>query len=212
MPRSVRNDQADLVAAGDLRRVTVFCGARPGVQPDHLQLAADFGAALVRRGLGLVYGAGGVGMMGSLADAVLADGGDVTGVIPAELHEREQADDARGEIIVVDSMHERKFLMYQLASGFAVLPGGLGTLDELMEVTTWNQLALIRKPIVVLNRGGFFTPLLQMLDHLVAEGYVSEPERRLVQASDDPDETLDLLGLTAAPAGSVPAYPGIVTV
>jgi uncharacterized protein (TIGR00730 family) len=175
-------------------RVGVFCGARSGVRPDYLEFATAFGAGLARRGVGLVYGAGGVGVMGALADAVLAGGGSVTGVIPHSLHERERADAARGEILVVRSMHERKDLMYRLSSGFAILPGGIGTLDELMEVATWNQLALIAKPLVVVNCKGFFDPMLDMLDHLVEEGFLAADERLLIQVADTADEALDLLG------------------
>jgi uncharacterized protein (TIGR00730 family) len=133
--------------------------------------------------------------MGALADAVLAAGGSVTGVIPRSLHERERADRARGAVFVVRSMHERKALMYRLSCGFAVLPGGLGTLEELMEVATWNQLALIRKPVVVVNDAGFFDPMLAMFDHLVDEGFVAAEERRLIQVASGPEEAIDRLGL-----------------
>src|SRR5579884_2249237 len=163
--------------------IAVFCGARPGVRADYLDLAQEFGRSLGRRGLDLVYGAGGVGVMGAVADGVLEGGGGVTGVIPHTLHERERSDRARGAIFVVASMHERKALMYRLASGFAVLPGGIGTLDELMEVATWDQLRIMEKPLVVVNHRVFFTPMLAMLDHLVAEGFLSARERRLFQVA-----------------------------
>ncbi|MQT04394.1 LOG family protein [Streptomyces jumonjinensis] len=172
-------------------KIAVFCGARPGVHPNHLVFAEEFGTILARRGLDLVYGAGGVGVMGALADAVLAAGGDVTGVIPRSLHERERADNAPGAIFVVRSMHERKALMYRLAAGFAILPGGLGTLDELMEVATWNQLSIMRKPIVVVNHRGFFDPILRMLDHLVDEGFLGANERHLIQVAHDAEEAID---------------------
>jgi uncharacterized protein (TIGR00730 family) len=134
--------------------------------------------------------------MGSLAAAVLAAGGNVTGAIPSSLQEREQASAAaRGETFVVGSMHERKALMYRLASGFAVLAGGLGTLDELMEVATWSQLSLIRKLLVVLNHRGFFDPMLGMLDHLATEGFLGIDERQLIQVAHTPDEAFDRLGL-----------------
>ncbi|MGW1889936.1 LOG family protein [Streptomyces sp. NPDC002004] len=189
------------------RRIAVFCGARPGVRDDHIDFARRFGRSVARRGLDLVYGAGGVGVMGAVADGVLDGGGAVTGVIPRSLHERERADNARGAVFVVRSMHERKALMYRLSAGFAVLPGGIGTLDELMEVATWNQLSLMEKPIVVVNHGGFFTPMLAMLDHLVAEGFLSAKERRLVQAAETAEEALDLLGFPepAAAGAAVPA-------
>lgn len=180
-------------------RIAVFCGARPGTRSDYLHLAHDFGHTLAAHGMELVYGAGGVGVMGALADAVLEAGGSVTGVIPRDLHERERADKAQGTIFVVRSMHERKALMYRLASGFAVLPGGIGTLDELMEVATWNQLSLIHKPLVVVNHKGFFDPLLDMLDHLVDEGFLAAAERQLIQVAHTPQEAFDHLTATKTP-------------
>jgi uncharacterized protein (TIGR00730 family) len=185
-------------------RLAVFCGARPGTQTRYLDFAREFGRSVARRGLDLVYGAGGIGVMGAVADGVLDGGGAVTGVIPRSLHERERADNARGAVFVVRSMHERKALMYRLSSAFAVLPGGLGTLDELMEVATWNQLSLMAKPVVVVNHGGFFTPMLAMLDHLVAEGFVSAKERQLIQVADTAAAALDRLGFPE-PARAVPA-------
>ncbi|GAA3842329.1 TIGR00730 family Rossman fold protein [Streptomyces coacervatus] len=176
------------------KKIAVFCGARPGTHPEHLLLAEEFGTALARRGLDLVYGAGGVGVMGSVAHAVLAAGGGVTGVIPRLLHERERTDNAPGTVFVVRSMHERKALMYRLSNGFAVLPGGFGTLDELMEVATWNQLSIMRKPIVVVNHRGFFDPMLRMLDHLVEEGFLRAEERRVIQVAQDAEEAMDRLG------------------
>ncbi|MFD7438799.1 TIGR00730 family Rossman fold protein [Streptomyces sp. NPDC059861] len=175
-------------------RIAVFCGARPGVRQDHVAYAYEFGRALARRDRDLVYGAGGVGVMGAVADGVLAGGGAVTGVLPRSLHERERADQARGTIFVVRSMHERKALMYKLSAGFAVLPGGIGTLDELMEVATWNQLSLMEKPVVVVNHQGFYDPMLTMLDHLVTEGFLTAKERNLVRSAETTGQALDLLG------------------
>lgn len=172
----------------------MFCGARPGGRNDDLRFARDFGTALARHGLGLVYGAGGAGVMGAVAAGALAAGGGVTGVIPLHLRDRECAVEAPGATFVVRSMHQRKALMYRLASGFAVLPGGIGTLDELMEVATWNQLGLIKKPVVVVNHRGFFDPMLTMLDHLVTEGFLSLEERLLLQVADTCDEALERLG------------------
>ncbi|MEU3063383.1 TIGR00730 family Rossman fold protein [Streptomyces subrutilus] len=175
-------------------RIAVFCGARTGHREDHADFAYDFGRALARRNRDLVYGAGGAGVTAALADGVLAGGGAVTGILPRTLYDRDRADRARGEVFVVRSMHERKALMYRLSRGFAVLPGGIGTLDELMEVTTWNQLSLMQKPIVVVNHRGFYDPMLAMLDHLVTEGFLSPQERLLVRTAPTADEALDLLG------------------
>ncbi|GAA1697040.1 TIGR00730 family Rossman fold protein [Nonomuraea maheshkhaliensis] len=182
-------------ASSQGRSIAVFCGARAGAHARHLQVAGQFGEALARRGAGLVYGACGLGVMGAVAGAVTAAGGSVTGVIPHHLYERERPDLAGGDIYVVRSMHERKALMYRLSSGFAVLPGGLGTLDELMEVATWNQLRLHEKPVVLINQGGFFDPLIAMLDHVVAEGFLTHEERAAIRATADLDDALDWLGL-----------------
>lgn len=180
--------------------IAVFCGARPGVHPDHLAFAHDFGRELALRGSGLVYGAGGIGVMGALAQGVMDGGGQVTGVVPRALRDRERSDDPPGTIHVVSTMHERKALMYRLASGFAVLPGGIGTLDEVMEVSTWNQLGLMAKPVVVVNHQGFFDPLLALLDHLVTQGFLAPRERALIQTAHCAHDACDRLGLTTPAA------------
>jgi uncharacterized protein (TIGR00730 family) len=184
---------------GKSRRIAVFCGARPGARQEHIDFSRDFGIALARHGLDLVYGAGGTGVMRAVADGVLEHGGAVTGVVPWPLHEREPADRAPGAVFMVRSMHDRKALVYQLASGFAVLPGGLDTLDELMEVATWSGLSLLDKPVVVLNHRGFYDPMLRMLDHLVVEGFLTARERRIVQVAETAEEALALLGAEALP-------------
>ncbi|MFJ2900531.1 TIGR00730 family Rossman fold protein [Streptomyces sp. NPDC087218] len=177
-----------------LDRIAVFCGARTGIRPQYVELAKEFGVALARRGVGLVYGAGGVGVMGAVADAAFSGGASVTGVIPHRLYERELPRRSRGEVFVVRTMHERKARMYKLSKGFAVLPGGLGTLDELMEVATWNQLGFHQKPIVLINHEGFFDPLAAMLDHIVKEGFLSPQERSCMDMAIGVEEALDLLG------------------
>ncbi|KMS71198.1 LOG family protein [Streptomyces viridochromogenes] len=189
-------------------RIAVFCGARPGATTKHLALAEEFGAAMGRRSLGLVYGAGGVGVMGTVARTALRHGVSVTGVIPTELHERERSDAAPGEIFVVRSMHERKALMYRLSHAFAVLPGGLGTLDELMEVATWNQLGMHSKPTVLVNASGYFDPLLSFLDHVVREGFLTSVERDMVRSADDVEEALDLLAPDSREVDAGPALAG----
>ncbi len=178
--------------------VGVFCGSRAGLRADYSALAREFGGLLAAHKAGLVYGAGGTGIMGALADSVLLAGGQVTGVIPQMLFERERPDLGRGQVYLVRGMHERKELMYRLSAAFAVLPGGLGTLDELMEVATWNQLSIIKKPIVVVNYGGFFDPMFAMLDHLVSEGFLSLKERELIMMATDARDALDQLALHCA--------------
>ncbi len=143
--------------------------------------------------------------MGAVAEAALAAGAPVTGVIPRQLFERERPDRSRGEVRVVESMHERKALMYRLSAGFAVLPGGLGTLEELLEVATWNQLGFHRKPLVLVNRGGFFDPLLTMLDTMVDNGFLEPSDRALVQASSDVDDALRRLTEVQGEAASCAA-------
>lgn len=160
-----------------MKRICLFCGSSPRVPSGYLDLARAFGSALAGRGIELVYGGGRTGLMGAAADAALAAGGRVIGVIPRSLAEMEVAHAGLTELELVDSMHERKARMADLSDGFAALPGGLGTLDEWFEIWTWAQLGFHHKPIGLLNFEGFFDPLLVFLDHLVAEGFV-RPEHR----------------------------------
>jgi uncharacterized protein (TIGR00730 family) len=151
------------------------------------------GAALAAAGIDLVYGGGKVGLMGVVADAVLDAGGEVIGVIPDHMSDREIAHYGVTDLRVVGSMHERKAQMYELSDGFAALPGGLGTLEELFEITTWSQLGLHAKPTGLLDVGGFYSPLVGFLDQLVTEGFVSERHRRLLRVAADPTSLLSLL-------------------
>ncbi|MBO2458319.1 TIGR00730 family Rossman fold protein [Actinomadura violacea] len=174
-------------------QVAVFCGARAGARGDYVEFAAALGAGLAARGAGLVYGAGSVGVMGSVAAAARAGGARVVGVIPASLFERERPSSTGEELVVVRTMHDRKALMYRLSDAFIGLPGGLGTLDELMEVATWSQLGLHAKPVVLLDVAGYFRPLLAALDHAVAEGFVSAADRALITVAETVGEALDLI-------------------
>jgi len=151
-----------------LRRICVFCGSSRGEDPRHAEAAASLGRLLASRGLGLVFGGGGVGLMGVLADHALAGGGSVTGVIPHGLAARELAHRGVADMRVVPTMHARKALMASLADAFVALPGGLGTLDELFEIATWSQLGIHRKPVGVLNVGGYYDPLVVLLEHAAA--------------------------------------------
>lgn len=174
-----------------MNRLCVFAGSSVGVRPAFREAAAALGRTLAARGLGVVYGGGRVGLMGVLADAALAAGGEVIGVIPQALATKEIAHQGLAELRVVGSMHERKALMSSLADGFVALPGGLGTLDELFEITTWAQLGLHGKPIGLLDVDGFFAPLAALLDHVVAAGFVREEHRRLVVHAPDTDALLE---------------------
>ncbi len=183
-----------------MRRVCVFCGSNHGARPSYTSAAQALAAALVRRGIGLVYGGGGVGLMGVLADSVLAAGGEVIGVIPDALVAKEVAHKNLSDLRVVGSMHERKASMAELADAFIALPGGYGTLEEFCEVITWAQLGLHRKPCGLLNIDAFFDPLLAFLDHAVAEEFVRPAHRALVLEARDPEQLLDELGRFRAPA------------
>ena len=173
-----------------MRRVCVFCGASPGRDPGYVALAASVGEGLARRGIGVVFGGSRVGMMGAVADAALAAGGEVIGVIPRRLVEREVAHSGLTELRIVETLHERKAGMAALADGFIALPGGLGTLEELAEVASWAQLSLHTKPIGLLGRAGYWDHLLRWLDHAVEEGFLAPANRALVEQDADLDALL----------------------
>jgi len=185
-----------------VRSVAVFCGSRLGARPVFRQAAEAFGRAVARRGLTLVYGGGNVGLMGVLADAALAEGGEVIGVIPRFLMEREVGHAGVSRLVLVDSMHERKSRMAGLADAFVALPGGLGTLEELFEVWTWSLLGLHAKPCGLLDVGDYFAPLIEFLDGSVRESFVSAQHRAILSCAGDPEELLELL---AAPPSAPPA-------
>jgi len=176
-----------------LRAVCVFCGSSSPADPRYRDAAHSLGALVARRGIDLVYGGGSVGLMGELADAALDAGGRVIGVIPAGLFAREINHTGLTELHEVASMHERKQLMYDRSDGFIALPGGLGTLEELAEVTTWSQLGLHSKPVVLLDVGGFWEPLIAQLDRMVDVGLLKPPGRDLIQRSQSAEEALGLL-------------------
>jgi uncharacterized protein (TIGR00730 family) len=171
----------------------VFCGASSGRRAAYLDAARAFGAACARRGIGVVFGGGRVGMMGAVADAALAAGGEAVGVIPQELVARELAHDGLTELHVVGSLHERKALMAELSDAFVALPGGFGTLDELAEQLTWSQLGLHAKPVGLLDVAEFWRPLVALARHMTDEGYVRESDLRSIVVADEPDALLDAL-------------------
>jgi uncharacterized protein (TIGR00730 family) len=171
----------------DRPHICVFCGSARGVRAEYAAAARTVGAALARDGLGLVYGGGRVGLMGIVADAALAAGGRVVGVIPDSLARKEIAHDGLTELHVVPGMHERKALMARRAAGFLMLPGGIGTLEEFFEILTWAALGLHDKPIGLLNVGGYFDLLLRLLEHGVAEGFIRDRHLDLLLVSDDPE-------------------------
>jgi uncharacterized protein (TIGR00730 family) len=163
-----------------LRRICVFCGASSGTSPAYAELARTVGRGLAERGIGVVYGGGRVGLMGALAEAALGAGGEVIGVIPQGLVDRELAHPDLTELRIVDTLHERKAVMADLADAFIALPGGLGTLEELAEVTSWAQLQLHAKPIGLLAIDAYWAPLLRWVDHAVEQGFVAPAHRGLL--------------------------------
>jgi hypothetical protein len=176
-----------------VNRVCVFCGASSGRLPAYADAARAFGTAVAGRGLGLVYGGGRVGLMGAVADAALAAGGEVVGVIPQELVDRELAHDGLTELHVVGSLHERKALMAELADGFVALPGGFGTLDELLEQLTWSQLGLHAKPIGLYEVEDYWRPLIALARHATEEGFVRESDLAQIAVGGDAEGLLDRL-------------------
>lgn len=176
-----------------LRAVCVFCGSNPGARPAYLAAARALGALIATRGMRLVYGGGRVGLMGAVADGALDAGGAVTGVIPQHLVDRELAHRGLTELLVTESMHQRKASMADHADAFVALPGGYGTLEEFVEILTWSQLGLHGKPCGLLDVDGFFASLLAFFDHAVAERFVRAEHRELVLADTEPDRLLDSL-------------------
>ena len=176
-----------------MKSVCVFCGSNPGNHPDYADAARTLGRTIAQRGLALVYGGAMVGLMGVVADAALAEGGEVVGIIPQALVDKEIAHKGLSRLETVGSMHERKARMAELSGGFVNLPGGTGTLEEMFEVWTWGQLGFHGKPIGVLNVRGFYDPLMAFLDHQRDEGFVKPGLRETLLASDDAGALLDAM-------------------
>lgn len=174
-----------------MKRVCVFCGSSPGGRPEYRDAAEGLAAELFRRGMGVVYGGGKVGLMGAVADKMLALGGEAIGVIPEDLMAREIGHRGLTKLHIVRSMHERKALMADLSDAFIALPGGFGTFDEFCEVLTWSQLGLHRKPCGILNVLDYYSAFLAMLDHAVEERFLKPENRRLVLWANSPAELLD---------------------
>ena len=176
-----------------MKRIAVYCGSNKGVLPEYAAAAQALGALLAREKIELVYGGGSVGLMGIVADAALAHGGHVIGVIPQKLHIREIIHHGLPDLRVVQTMHERKALMAELADGFIALPGGFGTFEELFEVLTWSQLGWHAKPFGLLDTGDFYQPLLKFLDHATREGFLRAHHRAMVLVEADAEKLLQRL-------------------
>ena len=182
-------------------RICVYAGSNPGADPAYREGARILGATLAERGIGLVYGGGRTGLMGAVADGCRAAGGDVTGIIPDFLEEKEVAHHEIADLRVVGSMHERKTLMAELSDGFIALPGGIGTFEELFEIWTWSQLGQHGKPCGLLNVAGFYDGLAAFLDAVVEQGFLQEQHRRTLITGDDPGALLDAFAAYEPPTG-----------
>lgn len=185
-----------------MHRICVFCGANVGSDPAFADSAAELGAAIAGAGHGVVYGGGRVGLMGIVADAALAHGGEVTGFIPDALTDREVEHTGLTELVVTDSMHTRKAAMADRASGFIVLPGGFGTLDESLEILTWNQIGIIAKPVVFLDVGGYYGSLFAFFDDAVASGLIKAEHRAMARRAITVEEAISIA------VGPAPPSPG----
>lgn len=181
-----------------MKNICVFCGSSKGNQPVFEKKARILAEQFVKNQMTLVYGGGSIGLMGILADEIRSRNGYVIGVIPRFLNDLEVGHDGVNELIIVDSMHERKQKMAEISDGFLALPGGFGTLEEMAEILTWVQLSLIVKPIGILNIEGFFNPLLNLFDHMVETGFLKKTNRDILTVGTDPE--LILGELASAPA------------
>ncbi|MFO0663561.1 MAG: TIGR00730 family Rossman fold protein [Polyangiaceae bacterium] len=183
-----------------LKRITVYCGSRPGRGPEYLAAATAFGQEVARRGLALVYGGARVGLMGAVADAALEAGGHVIGVIPETLVTKELAHERLSELHVVPGMHVRKTKLFELADAIVALPGGAGTMDEWFEMLTWSQIGLHAKPLGLLNVRGYYDGLLSFLEHMESEGFAAKEHRGLYLADATAGGLLDALDAFSPPA------------
>ena len=186
--------------ARQIQRLCVFCGSSSGTRPVYAEAAAQLGRDLAKSKIALVFGGGRVGLMGILADSVLAAGGEAIGVMPRALVEKEIAHTSLTELHVVESMHQRKSLMADLADAFLLLPGGFGSWEEFCEVLTWLQLGIHRKPCAILNVGGYYNGLLSLADHALAEGFLRPAHHKMVIVVDHPQAALSQLSSASIPS------------
>lgn len=173
------------------RSICIYCGSNPGDNPAYMEAARAMGQLIAGQGHRLIYGGGHVGLMGAAADAALSAGGEVIGVIPRDILEKEVGHGGVTELFTVNSMHERKMKMASLSDSFVALPGGIGTLEEIIEVLTWSQLGFHSKPCAVLNIEGFFNPLFQLLDHMVEHRFLLREHRQQLLSADTPEAVID---------------------
>lgn len=176
-----------------IQHVCVYCGSAIGNDPSIAAAAIDLGNRLGDAGIGLVYGAASIGIMGTVADAILGKGGRAIGIIPSHILDREVGHPGLTELHIVESMHERKKMMVDRSDAFVIFPGGLGTLDETFEILTWKQLGLHNKPVIIANIGGFWDPLISLIDYQIAKGYVKPKDRLTFTVANTVDEVMTLL-------------------
>lgn len=184
--------------SSSIKRVCVYCGSSPGSQDAYTTAASEFGKLLAENHIELVYGGASIGVMGAVANAVMEHGGTVTGIIPHGLFQREVAHEGITSLLVVDSMHERKAIMAGMADALVTLPGGFGTLEELFEMVTWNQIGIHKKPIFLLNTMGFYNPLLNFIEHTVTQGFVRRGQESLIRTAENPTELIHLIKTATA--------------
>jgi uncharacterized protein (TIGR00730 family) len=182
-----------------MKRVCVFCGSSVGNHRDYVDYAEALGRLLAAKQIGLVYGGGNVGLMGVIADAAIAAGGEVIGVIPQSLKDREIAHTGVRDLRVVDSMHTRKAIMADLSDAFIAMPGGVGTFEEIFEAITWTQLGVHRKPCGFLNVAGFYSPLVAFIDQAVSEGFIKPIHRQMLVVDDNPERLIETLATVELP-------------
>jgi uncharacterized protein (TIGR00730 family) len=194
------------MSTGQHKSIAVFCASAPGVKPVYLDTARELGRRIAEHGYGLVYGGATVGTMGALADAALAAGAKVVGVIPGVIIDLEIAHRDLTELHIVGTMHERKALMAERSDAFIALPGGYGTLDEFVEILTWAQLRIHAKPCVMVNVGGYYDPLLAFFDRAVAEGLIKPENRSLIQVARDASGALEIIEREWSRSAEVPAH------
>jgi hypothetical protein len=184
-----------------VKTLVVYCGSSDDIPPVHLEAARAMGAALVQRGLTLIFGGGRTGMMGAVADAALAAGGRAVGILPRQFNTPALAHGGLSDMVLVDSMHERKARMAEMGDAFVALPGGFGTLEELFEILTWAQIGMHRKPVGILNVQGYYDPLLAMIERARQQGFIYAEHRGLIVCESTPASLLDGLAAFVSPAG-----------
>lgn len=188
-----------------IKSICVYCGASRGVSDTFTKIAQDLGRELGERGIRLVYGGGGIGLMGAVADATIAAGGEVIGIIPQHLERAELGHRGLTELKIVDTMHTRKRMMFDLSDAFVILPGGMGTLDETFEMITWRQLGMHDKPVILINHEGYWDPFLALVDHVIDKGFARPAARQLFSVVAGVGRLFDLL--EAQPQTREPSYP-----